>query len=85
MLMGGCCGRLAPCRRRQLPDSCGQHLASATQHWPSATQTLPLRKLAPVSLHAPACCRYDHWFPIAFVRDIPDGAPYGFQLLGEPM
>lgn len=28
---------------------------------------------------------FDHWFPIAFVKDIPDGQPYGFRLLDQPM
>jgi len=35
------------------------------------------------ALHCTSPCL--QWFPVAFVRDIPDKAPYGFRLLDQPM
>ncbi|KAL4424531.1 hypothetical protein ABPG77_010111 [Micractinium sp. CCAP 211/92] len=64
-------------------------VASAAAAPPSVQQTAgtqgPLPEASEHSQPSSSFDWFDHWFPIAFVKDIPDGQPYGFRLLDQPI
>ncbi|KAL4451506.1 hypothetical protein ABPG75_007168 [Micractinium tetrahymenae] len=74
----------AGCRRPQVPT------ASAAAAPPQLQQTAgspspPAEAAEQAQPSSSSFDWFDHWFPVAFVKDIPDGQPYGFRLLDQPI
>ena len=74
--------------RAQPRRSCRQHLArpaAVAQPTEAPPQQSPGAQAAPAAAPAGGFDWFDHWWPIAFAKDIPAKEPYGFELLETPM
>lgn len=77
--------RRTPVRRMLPPTATAAPAPPPPQFVPPTAASSP-SQAAEQGEAAPAAFDWaDHWYPVAFVKDIPDKEPYSFRLLDQPM